>query len=77
MNAAKQLHLWEQPGYAKVLFSAEDWNEVAAGSGHHDLAPVCKYTGTPTPPEPTPAPVPDSRDTVTVAPEEWDYLLAL
>ena len=52
------------------------WNEVAEGIGRHDLAPVCKYTGTPTPPEPTPAPVPDSRDNVTVTPEEWDYFLA-
>ena len=52
------------------------WNEVAEGIGRHDLAPVCKYTGTPTPPEPTPAPVPDDRDNVTVTPEEWDYFLA-
>ena len=52
------------------------WNEVAVGRGRHDLAPVCKWTGTPTPPEPAPAPVPDDRDNVTVTPEEWDYFLA-
>ena len=52
------------------------WNEVAVGRGRHDLAPVCKWTGTPTPPEPAPAPVPDDRDDVTVTPEEWDYFLA-
>ena len=52
------------------------WNTGAGGTGRHDLAPVCKWTGTPTPPEPTPEPVPDDRDNVTVAPEEWDYFLA-
>ena len=52
------------------------WNEVAVGRGRHDLAPVCKWTGTPTPPAPAPAPVPDDRDNVTVTPEEWDYFLA-
>ena len=52
------------------------WNEIAVGDGRHDLAPVCKWTGTPTPPELAPAPVPDDRDNVTVTPEEWDYFLA-
>merc|ERR1719461_1380018 len=53
------------------------WNDVAEGSGRQDLRPVCKWSGTPTPPEPTPAPVPQSRDTVKVHPEEWNYFLAL
>jgi len=52
------------------------WNDASTGTFRHDLAPVCKWTGTPTPPEPTPVPVPDSRDTTTVAPKEWDYFLA-
>ena len=52
------------------------WNDVDVGTGRHDLAPVCKYTGVPTLPEPAPAPVPASRDTTTVAPEEWEYFLA-
>ena len=42
------------------------FNEGTGGSGRNDLAPVCKWTGTPTP-DPAPAPVPDDRDNVTVS----------
>ena len=51
------------------------FNEGAGGRGRNDLAPVCKWTGTPTP-DPAPVPVPADRDNVTVTPEEWDYFLA-